>query len=160
MIKLAFSEFYKGEFVDEGYELYIVRDLEESCMYIGISRKSVWDRWFGGINSHMELGADASLHGNTAIGEAIQRRFPDSWSWMIELWTKEDCCASLRNELNESDLRRLESQGIQAIETYLIKKVRPLYNFMHAGGRHEDPLITERLNNAYDKIFGRNHPED
>jgi len=48
MKSLKLSEFYKGQFADEGYELYFVKDIEEKPMYIGISRDSIWHRWFGG----------------------------------------------------------------------------------------------------------------
>ena len=58
---LKFSEFYKGEFADEGYELYFVKDIEEKPMYIGISRDSIWHRWFGGGPSHMGIKPSGKL---------------------------------------------------------------------------------------------------
>jgi len=41
MKALSFSEFYKGNYIDLGYELYLVKDLDDNVMYIGISRDSI-----------------------------------------------------------------------------------------------------------------------
>jgi hypothetical protein len=158
MIKLTFSEFYAGDFVDQGYELYIVKDRQQQVMYIGISRDSVWNRWFGGINSHMDAAQNGLLHGNSIIGEVIQRRFPDSWNWHIELWTKDDCLRRLRDDLNGMNDQSVERLDLEGIESYLIKKTSPLYNVMLAGGRHEDPLVTDKLDEAYNSIFGSKKP--
>lgn len=37
MKALKFSEFYKDNFIDEGYELYLIKDLEEKVMYRAFS---------------------------------------------------------------------------------------------------------------------------
>ena len=36
----------------------------------------------------------------------------------------------------------------------MIKKFGPLYNVLHGGGKHEDPLTTKKLDDAYKKLFG------
>ena len=62
MKTLAFSEFYNGEFDDKNYELYFVRDSNRKAMYIGISRDSIWHRWFGGGTSHMDVDAAGKIY--------------------------------------------------------------------------------------------------
>jgi hypothetical protein len=151
MKSLKLSEFYKGEFADEGYELYFVKDIHEKPIYIGISRDSTWHRWFGGGPSHMDTNAAGKLYGKSYIGEVIARRFPDSWDWVIELWTKEDCLKVCSIEFRDRDPDKIE---IDSIEPYMISKFQPLYNVTHGGGRHEDPLTTEKLDTIYKSLFG------
>jgi hypothetical protein len=88
---LNFSEFYKGDYADEGYELYLVKDVNQKVMYIGISRDSIWHRWFGGGPSHMDTNSAGKVYGKSYIGEVIERRFPSSWDWVVELWTRKEC---------------------------------------------------------------------
>jgi len=151
MRTLKFSEFYKGNFEDFGYELYFLKDTDGKAMYIGISRNSIWHRWFGGCNSHMDIGAGEKIFGASNIGQVIERRFPSSWDWVIELWTKDDCLGILRKEFEGKDADRI---NIEALEPYMINKFEPLYNVMYSGGSHEDPLTTKRLDDAYRKLFG------
>lgn len=150
MKSLKFSEFYRGQYVDDGYELYLVRDNDTKPMYIGISRDSIWHRWFGGGTSHMDTDAAGKIYGKSYIGEVIERRFPGSWAWMIELWTKEDCLMACEAELPGKDVHKVE---IESIEPYMISKFEPLYNVMHGGGRHEDPLTTKNLDTVYKLDF-------
>lgn len=151
MRALTFSEFYKGDFEDIGYELYVLRDSDNKAMYIGISRNSIWHRWFGGGASHMTINTGEQFYGASYIGQVVERRFPSSWDWVIELWTKDDCLGILRKEFEGKDADRI---NIEALEPYMINKFEPLYNVMHSGGSHEDPLTTKRLDDAYRKLFG------
>ncbi len=151
MKKLTFAEFYKGDYEDLGYELYVVKDIEENFMYIGISQQSIWLRWFGGGTSHMEVGSGGRIYGVSTIAKVIERRFPISWNWTIELMTKEDCL----NILNDIPIdRNLERMSIKDIEPHMINKFLPLYNATHGGRNQEDPLLTKYLDAAYKKIFG------
>ena len=151
MKKLKFFEFYQGEFEDIGYELYFLRDNDDEAMYIGISRISVWHRWFGGAGSHMSVGENKNeIYGTSYVGQVIERRFPNSWDWEIELWTREDCLKILEKDLVGRDYSNI---SIQTIEPLMITKFKPLYNVMH-GGYHEDPLTSKRLDDAYRKLFG------
>lgn len=151
MRTLTFSEFYKGDFEDIGYELYVLRDSDNKAMYIGISRNSIWHRWFGGGASHMTINNDEKIYGASYIGQVVERRFPSSWDWVIELWAKDDCLGILRKEFEGKDADRI---NIEALEPYMIKKFEPLYNVMYSSGSHEDPLTTKRLDDAYRKLFG------
>ena len=148
---LKFSEFYKGQFADDGYELYIVKDLEEKVMYIGISRDSIWHRWFGGGPSHMDMDAAGKFFGKSYIGDVIERRLPSSWDWIIELWTREDCLKACKTEFLGRDIDKIK---IESIEPYMIVKFEPLYNVMHSSGHHEDPLTTKKLDTIYKDLFG------
>jgi hypothetical protein len=151
MISLKFSQFYKGEFIDEGYELYFVKDNKGKPMYIGISKDSIWHRWFGGTTSHMDTNPAGKVYGRSYFGEVIERRFPDSWDWVIELWTREDGLNACKAEFSGKDIAKIK---IESIEPYMIAKFEPLYNVTHGGGRHEDPLTTETLDSLYKDLFG------
>jgi hypothetical protein len=150
MITLKFSQFFEGDFEDDGFELYHIRNERRESMYIGISRVSVWDRWFSGSMSHMIALGIREAKGNSTIGEVIERRFPASWEWMIELWTRDDCGKILENELGK---RRSGDIPITDLEAMLIKKFQPLYNVMHASGLHEDPMISKALDEEFKEIF-------
>jgi len=36
----------------------------------------------------------------------------------------------------------------------MIARFKPLYNVLHGGGRHEDPLTTKKLDTIYKDLFG------
>ena len=151
MIALRFSEFYKGNYDDHGYQLYIIKDAGGDVMYIGISRMSIWHRWFGGSTSHMGVTADGKIFGSSHIGQVVEGHLPDSWNWTIELWTREDCLKILLEQFGE---RNFEKINMEEIESHLIRKFHPLYNVMHSGEYHEDPLSTKKLDGVYKKLFG------
>ena len=152
MIELTFSAFLHGDYEDQGYELYLVRDAEQ-IMYIGISSVSVWDRWFSNLGSHMLVLPNGRLRGNSIIGEAIARRLPDSLDWKIELWTKEDCINALQDEISSLGFRFPENMSLYDLEALLIKKLAPYYNATHRGAAQQDPFISKVLDEAYRKIF-------
>ena len=151
MIAIKFSKFYSGDYDDDGFELYVIKDSDRKVMYIGVSRDSIWLRWFGGGTSHMDMNTDGKIYGRSYIGEVIERRLPNSWDWVIELWTKEDCLKTLGEEFEGKDGKRI---NIEALEPYMINKFEPLYNVMYSSGSHEDPLTTKKLDEAYKKLFG------
>ena len=99
----------------------------------------------------MDRDAIGRIYGKSYIGEVIERRFPISWKWLIELWTKEDCLIVCGTEFVGRSLDQIE---IESMEPYMINRFEPLYNVMHGSGRHEDPLITKKLNAIYKNIFG------
>ena len=40
----------------------------------------------------MSIGDNKNtLYGTSYVGQVIERRFPYSWNWKIELWTRDDC---------------------------------------------------------------------
>jgi hypothetical protein len=108
MRNLKFSEFYAGTYSDEGFELYVVKDSDAHVMYVGISHKPIWDRWFTGVASHMGITPKGKLFGISHIGSVIERRLPKSMDWTIELWTKKDCFNFLEKEMADRDLERID----------------------------------------------------
>jgi hypothetical protein len=151
MKTIKFLEFYKGDFIDDGYELYIMKDTSNKPMYIGISRDSTWHRWFEGPSSHMGTNPSGKIYGKSRIAEVVERRLPNSWEWMIELWTKKDCFDVCQAELAG---RNPDKTDIEVVESYMIIKYEPLYKIAHGGGHHEDPLITEQLDKIFNELFG------
>ncbi len=151
MLTMHFNDFYKGDYKDLGYELYLLRDSEGTAMYIGIAKDSIWHRWFEGGTSHMETDANGRLYGKSIIGEVVERRLPNSWSWSMELWTREDCLEVCAVDYKDKDVEKLL---IESIESRMIIKFEPLYNVIHGGGRHEDPLLSKDLDAIYKDIFG------
>lgn len=99
----------------------------------------------------MTINTGEQIYGASYIDQVVERRFPSSWDWVIELWTKDDCLGILRKEFEGKDADRI---NIEALEPYMINKFEPLYNVMYSGGSHEDPLTTKRLDDAYRKLFG------
>ena len=95
--------------------------------------------------------AAGKIYGRSYIGGVIERRFPDSWNWIIELWTREDCLKACDTAFSGRDKDKIE---IESIEPHMIVKFEPLYNVMHGGGRHEDPLVTKKLDTIYRDLFG------
>ena len=145
MKALRFAEFYQGKYKDIGYELYFIKDSGGKALYIGISGDSIWHRWFGAETSHFTIVENGGVCGTSHIGQVIERNFPASWNWTIELWTKDDCQKALSKEKNSA---------IKDLEESMIAKFNPVYNVMHGGGYHEDPLDRKRLDDEYRKIFG------
>lgn len=99
----------------------------------------------------MDTDAAGKIYGKSYVGEVIERRFPSSWDWIIELWTREDCLKACETEFSGRYIDKIE---IESIEPYMIVKFEPLYNVAHGGGRHEDPLTTKRLDTIYKDLFG------
>ena len=138
MKSFRFSEFYKGQYTDDGFELYLLKEADQQILYIGISRDSIWHRWFGGGTSHMDMDIAGKICGRSHIGEVIEQCFPASWDWIIELWTRGDCLKACKAELSGRDIDKLE---IGTIEPFMIVKFAPLYNLTHVSSSHED-LVT------------------
>ncbi len=151
MISLTFLDFFKQNYDDVGYELYFVKDETGKALYIGISTKSIWYRWFGTATSHLVIDANNHLHGSSHIGQVVKGNLPHSWAWTIELWTKKDCWEFLEKELGNKSEDRIT---IKDLESSMISRYTPLYNILHAGGYHEDPSARKRLDDEYKKIFG------
>jgi len=99
----------------------------------------------------MSKDTSGRLYGKSNIGAVIERRFPSSWNWSIELWTKEDCLDVCGEDFVGKDPDQIE---IESIEPYMIGKFAPLYNIAYSDGRHEDPLTTKKLDEIYKHLFG------
>jgi len=149
---LSFSEFYKGQFADDGFELYLLKDSDENVLYIGISKDSIWHRWFGGGTSHMDIDAAGKICGKSHIGEAIEKCFPSSWNWVIELWTREDCLKACKSEFSKRNVNKV---GIELIEPYMIAKFEPLYNVIHNRRNYENSATSNDLDSVTNYSFNQ-----
>ena len=85
-IKMNFREFYSGEWVsdDQFYELYIISK-DDDIFYIGISRDSVWHRWFGG-RGHIP-NWNTGCYCASTVGCRIIDNLPGSWEYTVGLYT-------------------------------------------------------------------------
>jgi hypothetical protein len=99
----------------------------------------------------MDFDATGKLYGRSKIGEVMERHLPSSWSWIIELWTRNDCLKLCAADFLGRDIDKVE---IETIEPYMIVRFEPLYSIAHSDGRHEDPLTTKRLDAIYKHLFG------
>ena len=90
MKTLTFRDFMNGNYDDDDYSIYIVRD-NSNVLYIGISRGNVYNRWFSTDYCHISRFSNGAIRGNSIIGQAIANNLPISLDWSIDLWRVEDC---------------------------------------------------------------------
>lgn len=119
---------------DDDIELYIIKN-KRDCLYIGISKSNVWNRWFSGFGSHMFYDARERLCGNSRIGIEISDNFPESYKWTVELWTLEDCLRFLNVPYEHiKEYRQYVRPGtrirfdIKDVEPKMIQKIHPKFN--------------------------------
>jgi hypothetical protein len=104
-IKIRFEDFKDGNYSGEERNLYILwRD--DVCLYVGISRNNVWNRWFGNLSPHY------SYYGSQ-VGRCVLRNQPESMEWEIELRY-----IGFLNDLEET-------------ESELIFQLDPLFNVIY-----------------------------
>lgn len=132
MIEMEFSRFHDHDYVERGYRLYVMKNGVGDPLYIGVSKKSIWMRWFGTNFGHM-IWEGNIIRGNSSIGEKIEDHLPDSLTWKIQLWTARDCvkfCKELRN-------RYSYVPDIHTIEAHMVKKLSPILNSLY----NSDPRL-------------------
>ena len=77
MIEIDFKTLCdQGYASDEYHQLYVVFNGKGDVLYIGITRRNVWERWFG-FGGHMIYDKGRFL-GLSAIGTKIEDYLPDS----------------------------------------------------------------------------------
>jgi hypothetical protein len=47
MIQIDFEKFHNHDYLEKGYDLYVLKNGLGDPLYIGISTQSIWERWFG-----------------------------------------------------------------------------------------------------------------
>lgn len=47
MIEIDFQDFHDQNYEETGYELYVMKNGLGDVLYVGISKWSIWERWFG-----------------------------------------------------------------------------------------------------------------
>jgi hypothetical protein len=122
MITLKFKDFMSGKFDDIDAELYVLKNAE-NILYIGISKRGVWNRWFDNWSSHIGTNYEGKHFGNSPAGREVIENLPASLDWIIELYTLDDCRIILKDEfasmgfcLDRVDIRRCENLMIRKID--------------------------------------------
>lgn len=156
MIEIDFETFHNQDYEETGYDLYVMKNGLGSILYVGISKQSIWQRWFGS-NGHL-LWVDRAIEGNTPVGRKIVDHLPDSLQWKIQLWTLKDCidfCGAM--------LPTTHSPNIDFIEPYMIRKLSPILNGSYNLQPGEDTTPKSKkeierenfLDEMYKKIFDK-----
>ena len=122
MIEVDFESFHNQDYVEEGYDLYVVKNGLGDVLYVGISKQSIWERWFG-WNGHI-LWLDNVIEGNSSVGQKIVDHLPVSLTWKIQLWTYEDCITFCKDLIPAT----MRNPGISFLEAFMIQKLSPILN--------------------------------
>src|ERR1043165_96031 len=112
-ITITFSQFLERQYPQGKHNLYIIWHGKQA-LYVGISKSDVWGRWFTTSYSHMYF-AGGVWSGNSPIGTVIQRNFPKSLKWKVEL-------------RHYSTSLWSSGEDLEAAEHRLIVELRPLFN--------------------------------
>jgi hypothetical protein len=130
MISVRFEEFMNGEYdnKDEAHELYVLKN-ESLVLYVGISTRNIWERWFGSISSHLVRNYYGEWFSTSDAGRAVLENMPVSNDWTIELWTLQDCIDFLGERFARANKSAL---SIRYVEPYMIGKLRPSLNVIYA----------------------------
>lgn len=154
MIEIDFQDFHDQNYEETGYELYVMKNGLEDVLYVGISKWSIWERWFG-WSGHIAW-LDDRITGSTSVGQKIVGHLPDSLKWKIQLWTLEDCVNLCKEEFHIPP-----SPDISFIEPIMINKLSPILNVVcntqpgkDTTPRSKKEIEREKLlDEAYRKIF-------
>lgn len=149
MISLKFGKFMDGNYddKDECHELYILKK-DNQVLYVGISKRDIWDRWFSGWSSHMILNGWGEWFSDSRVGRAVTENMPVSLEWDIEFFTKEDCLKLLG--------QNIEKCSIEYIEGLIINKLQPSLNIALANYSHgqTDLIDFSHLKAGHRKVYG------
>jgi hypothetical protein len=156
MIEIDFESFHNKDYLEGGYDLYVVKNGLGDVLYVGISNQSIWERWFG-WNGHM-LWVDHVIEGNSPVGEKIVDHLPHSLKWKIQLWTLEDCVVFCRDILPSTSI-----PNIDFTEPYMIQKLSPILNGSYNLNPGKDTTPKSKreierekfLDEMYKKIFDK-----
>ena len=108
MLDLTFAEFYAAEY-DDSHDVGVYVVKSDIPLYVGMSTSNIWNRWFyGTFRSHLDEDTGGHWIGNSPVGRAIVRDFPQSLDWRIELWRIEDCATFFNRPIERLDIRSCE----------------------------------------------------
>ncbi len=153
MIEIEFRRFHGQDYVEEGYNLYVVKNGLNNVLYVGISTISIWERWFG-WNGHI-LWTDNIIQGTSVVGQKIADNLPESLNWKIQLWTLEDCviyCSDLLPP-NRGIL------DVKLIEPYMIQKLSPILNATYNLSPGRDTTLKSRKEKEREKLLDEAYRE-
>jgi hypothetical protein len=154
MIESNFENFHNQDYVEEGYDLYVMKNGVGDVLYVGISKRNIWERWFG-WNGHI-MWSDRMIDGNSSVGQKIVDHLPESLNWKIQLWALEDCVNFCKDEFHIP-----KKPNINAMESLMIRKLSPILNAscnLHPGKdttpRSQREIECEKLlDEVYKKVF-------
>lgn len=129
MYSLKFSDFMNGNYdekIDSGTVLYVIRDMNNKVLYIGISRAGIWNRWFSSVRSHIFQNYLGEKYATSSIGKYILENLPNSNNFIIELWKIKELCKKfgVKEEYGYYLLEELEAE--------MIHEYHPALNIMNA----------------------------
>jgi hypothetical protein len=154
MIEITFEDFHEHNFDEEGFVLYVLKNGLDDALYVGISRKNIWSRWFA-FGGHM-IWDGKYIIGQSAVGQKIVDQLPDSLKWKIQLWMFKDCI-----EFCKDILPPLRQYTIEFVEPFMIQKLSPILNGsynLHPGKdttpKSKKEIESEKfLDKMYKRIF-------
>ncbi|HJS18003.1 MAG TPA: hypothetical protein VJ785_04600 [Anaerolineales bacterium] len=157
MIELDFEDFHDQKYEETGYALYVMKNGLGDVLYVGVSTRSIWDRWFG-WNGHL-LWVKNVVEGNSSIGQKIVDHLPDSLKWKMQLWTPEEC-ATFCIDLIPSDM---QNPSLSFLEAFMIQKLSPILNVNYNSKPGKDTTSKsrkefereKRFDNLYKDIFDK-----
>jgi hypothetical protein len=157
MIEIDFEKFHNQDYVERGYSLYVMKNGLDDALYVGISTRSIWDRWFG-WNGHMVWDGNI-IYGTSAVGQKIEYHLPDSMKWKIQLWALKDCIKYCKHELKVSK----RQPDIKFVEPFMIQKLSPILNGTYNLRPRKDTTPKSKkeieeekyLDKVYDEIFNK-----
>lgn len=122
MIELSFEQFHDQAYREDGYKLYVLKNGNGDVLYVGISNRNIWERWFG-WGGHMTWDGRV-IFGESPIGVKVEDHLPESLEWTIQLWTLHDCLALCGDQLNMA----ASEASISDLEPLMIRKLSPALN--------------------------------
>ena len=157
MIEINFEKFHNQNYVEKGYDLYVMKNGLGDPLYVGISTRSIWERWFG-WNGHIVWDGNI-IYGASAVGQKIEDHLPESLKWKIQLWTLKDCIKFCKHELTVTK----HQPDIRFVEPFMIQKLSPILNGTYnlRPGKDTTPKSKKEierekyLDKVYDEIFNK-----
>ena len=125
-----------GNYKDSGHRLYILSDDTEVVLYVGISRRSIYNRWFGNGYSHMVKNAGGFWSGWSEVGQVVVDLMPKSLAFRMMLLTEEDCMLQLLG-MGEDLGPRFD---LADLEEALIYHLSPVLNAIGAKKSRENAM--------------------
>jgi|WetSurMetagenome_2_1015567.scaffolds.fasta_scaffold504653_2 hypothetical protein len=140
MKSMTFDDFYNSLEDDcNDFVLYVVRTFSE-VIYVGISNRGIWNRWFG-YRGRMWKDANNKWCGKDLVGQEIAEHVPDSLQYIIQLYTLDDLYEAIKDDcpIRYHDRDYLENSWVlNSIEAMMIEKLKPALNVM--SNRHQRSL--------------------
>jgi hypothetical protein len=149
MLTMTFKDFYQTDWDEGQHELYILKRGSD-VLYIGISERGIWNRWFGGRSSHILSNLWGEKFPGSEVGRAVLENALESADWIMELWTVQDCADFL------TEYSHLKFTSIRQVEPFMIEELKPSLNVIFANYQKKQTDLIDRshLAEAHRKIFG------